>query len=422
MLRRGLISFLLSIAIRRYQQQACGDEEQKYAMIIHNDTQREAHNWQWETVNRLLTVFEEAANEDDPRLRAVFDEAYSDLRRSVTANGGLLPSADDGFARVKELITDGEMNVQRVNSDVQLEPLLDTETAELTLRTKANVFIGGSILDRGITVPNLLAFYYGRNPKRVQADTALQHSRMYGARPIADLAVTRFYTSKAVYARLSQIHSLEEALRQAFEGGAHDRGVVFIQSDASKGIIPCSPDKVSLSDVVAVRPNAFLLPTDFNTLAAGRIRARVESVDGMIPKVCIDSRKYAEISIDRAIELIEQIEPTIELDETSTFEWSAMKSLLRYYAKETNGKVLVLAETNRGLSKEESGDKSGLSIIGGAEIRKLIREPRRVAPVLLLLKQRGGPALDWKAGPFWWPVLATPPNSKPCVFAGKSAA
>ena len=304
---------------------------------------------------------------------------------------------------------------------MQLEPLLDADTAELILRTKANVFIGGSILDRGITVPNLLAFYYGRNPKRVQADTALQHSRMYGARSRADLAVTRFYTSKAVYARLSQIHSLEEALRQAFESGAHDRGVVFIQSDARKGIIPCSPDKVSLSDVVAVRPNAFLLPTDFDTLAAGRIRARVESVEGMIPNGCIDSRKYAEVSIDVAIEMIEQIEPTLELDESSTFEWSAMKSLLRYYSKEANGKVLVLAETNRGLSKEASGDKSGLSIIGGTEIRKLIREPR-VAPLLLLLKQRGGPALDWRAGPFWWPVLATPPNSKPCVFASKLAA
>ena len=71
------------------------------------------------------------------------------------------------------------------------------------------MFIGGSILDRGITVPNLISFYYGRNPSRMQADTVLQHSRMYGARPKADLAVTRFYTSRGVYNRLSQIHRLE---------------------------------------------------------------------------------------------------------------------------------------------------------------------------------------------------------------------
>ena len=116
-------------------------------MTIHNDTQRAAHNWQWETVNKLVKVFEAAAETDDPRLRAVFDEAYADLSRSVRADGAHLAAADEAYNDVRELILDGELNVQRVNSDVQLEPLLDPETAELKLRTKANFYIGGNILD-----------------------------------------------------------------------------------------------------------------------------------------------------------------------------------------------------------------------------------------------------------------------------------
>ena len=63
------------------------------------------------------------------------------------------------------------------------------------MRTPYNIFIGGQILDRGITVPNLLGFCYGRSPKRMQQDTVLQHARMYGARPRPDLAVTRLYTT-----------------------------------------------------------------------------------------------------------------------------------------------------------------------------------------------------------------------------------
>src|SRR4051812_18183998 len=59
------------------------------------------------------------------------------------------------------------------------------------------------IFDRGITIPNMIAFYYGRNPKTMQADTVLQHSRMYGARDRRDLAVTRFHKRDIVDNRAS---------------------------------------------------------------------------------------------------------------------------------------------------------------------------------------------------------------------------
>ncbi len=420
-LRRSLISFLLAVTIRRRQQIVLELRPQKYAMIIHNDTQRAAHTWQWETVNRITAAFEEAVENRDPRLRHVFDEALADLSRSVRANVGHLPDPDECFEDVCTLISDGELNVQRVNSDVQLEPLLDQETAELRLRTKANVFIGGSILDRGITVPNLIAFYYGRNPRRMQADTVLQHSRMYGARGADDLAVTRLYTSRGVYTRLSQIYALETALREAFESGAHDGGVVFLQSDASQGIVPCAPSKVSLSNVVAVRRNEILLPTGFDTISASRLARPVSRVDALVPDAAKGTQTFVGISVDDAIAIVEEIEPTLDLGDDNGFEWEALKGLLRYYAKNDGGRVLVLAEDGRRLDRARSGDRSGLSILGTTELRDLVREPTRRAPALILLKQVGGPELGWKAGPFWWPMLASPPQATSCVFATKVA-
>jgi hypothetical protein len=59
---------------------------------------------------------------------------------------------------------------------------------------------------------------------------------MYGNRDRRDLVVTRFYTSRAVYDRLYTINALEGSLRKAFETGAHDAGVVFIQSDAIRRV------------------------------------------------------------------------------------------------------------------------------------------------------------------------------------------
>ncbi|WP_233840523.1 Z1 domain-containing protein [Dyella sp. 2HG41-7] len=420
-LRRSLVTFLLAVAIRRRQQKELEQSLQKYAMIIHNDTQRAAHTWQWETVQKLILAFEEAAEKGDQRLRQVFDEAYADLQRSVLADRGHLPRANECYQDVCALIADGELNVQRVNSDVQLEPLLDSETAELKLRTKANLFIGGSILDRGITVPNLLSFYYGRNPKRMQADTVLQHSRMYGARPKADLAVTRFYTSRGVFARLSQIHALETALREAFETGAHDSGVVFIQSDARGGVIPCAPSKISLSDVVAVRPNDMYLPTDFDTIASGGLRRVMKVIDASIPDDCVGTKKFVQITLNQALDLLDLIAKSLVSDSEPEFDWGAMKGLLKYYADSAGGHVLLLAETGRRLSKSASGDRSGLSILGTAELRSIVREPTRTAPAIVLLKQDGGPDLEWKAGPFWWPMLASPPQSNSCIFATKVA-
>ena len=65
--------------------------------------------------------------------------------------------------------------ITKVNSDTEIKKLL-AEDGQLKLRTPFNIFIGGQILDRGITISNLIAFYDGRNPNRFQQDTVLQHS------------------------------------------------------------------------------------------------------------------------------------------------------------------------------------------------------------------------------------------------------
>ncbi len=419
-LRRSLVTFLLAVYVRRRQQTAAGQKLQKYAMVMHNDTHRAAHGWQEFVTTNLLKAFEEAAASDDPQLREATKEAHEDLKKSVTADGGQLPLFQDACEGVRMLITDGELNIQCVNSDVQLEPILDPETAELKLRTQANLFIGGSILDRGITIKNLIAFYYGRNPKRMQADTVLQHSRMYGARDRRDLAVTRFYTTQVVYERLSQINSLEVALRQDFENGSFENGVVFIQKDAKGSIIACAPNKTSLSDTVSVRSNEMLLPTGFDTDVSTRLNKAVPQIDQLIPDDSKHTFKFEEIPIQLAVAILEAIRPTLIFEEGAEFDWDAMISILRYHASKTSNTVVVIAATGRDLDRAASGDKSGQSIVG-TKLRSLIVDPNRKEPALILLKQLGGPDRHWRAGPFWWPVIATPAASRPCVFANKVA-
>jgi hypothetical protein len=251
----------------------------------------------------------------------------------------------------------------------------------------------------------------------------LQHSRMYGNRDRRDLAVTRFYTSRAVYDRLYTINEFENTLRDAFESGAHEKGVVFIQTDSNNRVRPCAPNKVLLSNVVAVRPAGLYLPTGFQTRTARELTVAERELNTLIPRTVRDKQQFVEIDRGTALHIIAIIEKTLEFSDNE-FEWDAMRGLLDYYSDVRDGgdgKVLMLAETGRRLSREKSGDKSGLSILGGGTIRSLVLDPIRSKPALILLQQEGTRDLGWSGHQFWWPILAAPGTVEPCVFATRVA-
>lgn len=420
-LRRAIVTFVVAVGVRRWQQREGGERAKKYAMVIHNDIARAAHAWQDQVIDWIFHAIVDAAENDPAQLRPLFDAAFADLEASVLSDKGKMPPRDDAFDAFIDALQSDDVAVEKVNSDTDVMALLDAN-AELKLRTPYNIWVGGNILDRGITIPNLISFYYGRNPKTMQADTVLQHSRMYGNRDRRDLAVTRFYTSRAVYDRLYNINALEGSLRKAFETGAHDAGVIFIQSDSTRRVRPCAPNKILLSDVIAVSPTDMLLPSDFQT-KGGSIMARIqEELDRLIKLDWRDSGEFVAVDRKTVIAIINAIEKSMEFD-TVEFEWDAMRGLIDYYADVAqggDGKILIYAETGRRLSRAGSGDKSGRSILGTALRRKVLGE-KRSKPALILLQQDGGRDLGWTAHKFWWPLFAAPTDAEPCVFATKVA-
>jgi hypothetical protein len=85
-----------------------------------------------------------------------------------------------------------------------------------------------------------------------------------------------------------------------------------------------------------------------------------------------------------------------------------------------HGKVLLLAETGRKLSREKWGGKFGLSIPGGGTIRNLVLDPLRSKPALILLQQEGQGILAGQ-GINSGGYLGCTWNGEPCVFATKVA-
>jgi hypothetical protein len=249
-LRRSLLNFVVGAVVRRMQQNNAGERPQKYAFVAHSEISRASHEWQAELIKAIVDGLAEAVKSGSIQdVDKMIRVSYEDIARSVQKLNELtMPSYDEVLGVVHTALAEEHIMITVVNSDKDVEELLDNE-GQLKLRNPMNVYVGGQILDRGVTIGNLIGFYYGRSPKKFQQDTVLQHSRMYGARPCADMAVTRFYTTRDIYEVMRRIHEFDSALREAFEQGSHDKGVYFIRKDVTGKLVPCSPNKLLLSSL-----------------------------------------------------------------------------------------------------------------------------------------------------------------------------
>lgn len=424
-LREAIVTFIVGGSIRRLQAGQAAQRPGKYSFLFHTEQMRGAHEWQETVATAIRDALISEAEEDTPRFNELVQRAYADIRRSVNLNGDFLPSFDAVQQAVSAALTRGQLMITRVNSDKDIEQLLDSE-GQLKLRTPFNMFIGGQILDRGLTINNLIGFYYGRNPKRFQQDTVLQHSRMYGVRSMSDLAVTRFYAPQHVYQVMRKIHGFDAALREAFESGAHDRGVYFIQRDAADRVVPCSPNKLLLSNILSIRPGRRMLPIGFQTVPRSRGTKQLNKLDDAIE--AITDGKYEEpvlIDVATAIQLLELAYENLEFDEEADDERDGHIAALDHLSRTSRnaklkGKVWLVAATDRNVARyrEEGRFSNSPDTKQQSDVATRNAED---APVLMLFRQNGEESKGWRGLPFWWPVIVPPKNAVTSIFATDQA-
>ena len=432
LLRDALCNFIVGGVIRRWQDQEADLIPRKFAFLFHTEAQRQAHDWQEEVVQALRDQLTDAVDRSAQLLDRLLTRAYEDLKRSVSLMNHPLPSLEVVIAKSREALRDGWLMITKVNSEQEVEKLLD-EDGQLRLRTPLNLFIGGQILDRGITIANLVGFFYGRNPQVYQQDTVLQHSRMFGFRPKQDLAVTRFYTEPQIYAAMRRMHESDVALREAQEK-TPDAPFVFIQRDSSGRVIPCSPNKILLSNTTTLRPFKRLLPVGFQTDYAVRVKSIVEEIDARLDEL-MDGNSLDEpfqISLEQALTFIKKIEPTIQMneDEGYTFDWAGTRAALSYLSilprDEAKRQIVwCLVRRGRKLARELSLGSHAVYADAPDTTRTEGNVAKRVAidnPMLMLIRQNGAEEQGWRGTPFYWPVIVAQANATTAIFANETSA
>ena len=265
----------------------------------------------------------------------------------------------------------------------------------------------------------MIGFFYGRNPQRSQQDTVLQHARMYGARAPGDLAVTRFYTTADIYARMDTIHQFDAALRAAFEQGGQDQGVVFLQRDTGNQILPCSPNKILLSRVTTLRPGGRVIPVGFTTNA--NTATAVAQIDALLTAA---NPNPATVTYTLPLAMVEQIldilADSLTMDAGREFDFNAMRAAATYLANNNPvagevGQVACLVRRGRNIPKlrpdqrlqnapERQQDQNDIQPIRGSR------------PALFLFKVNGQTADGWSGQDFYWPVIVAPAGIQPVIF------
>ncbi|MDB5070781.1 MAG: Serine phosphatase RsbU, regulator of sigma subunit [Candidatus Eremiobacteraeota bacterium] len=423
-LRRAIMAFITGGTIRRMQQASAGETPSRYAFLFHTEQAKPSHAWQEKIASEIRDRLQQMATENTNALDALVYQACTDLAESIALAGSWMPDASEITTQVRQALLDEHLTISRVNSDKDIELLLDSD-GELKLRTPLNMFIGGQILDRGITISNLIGFYYGRNPGRMQQDTVLQHSRMYGARSMDDLAVTRFYSPREIYDLMKRIHELDSALRDALEDSSGDHGVVFVQRDSANRILPCSPNKVLISDVVPVSPSSRLVPVGFHTSHKAGARQKVRDLDELI-EAFSPGDDPVRVGVQDAVELLRRSYELLEFDAGAShphFETTA--ALLRQLSNDRrsgNERNTVWLITRRGRDIQRTREAEGRLTDNpdSYQERALARSIGNRAPVLMLLRQEGSKDKGWSNQPFWWPLLFAPASATSVVYAEKT--
>lgn len=416
-LRRAVCNLVMGVSLLKYLYK----ETTKYSFLIHSESATKSHKWQGTLVEEILAELEKPENEE---VRAkLFKSAYEDLLKSfMLYNSNTAPSFEETQKVAIKLIEEQAVIVTVINSDSDVEKYLD-DSGQLRLRTPINIFIGGQCLDRGITLANLVGFYYGRNPKKFQQDTVLQHSRMFGYRTKEQLSITRLYTTPRIYDSMKKMHEFDCALRAEIEKNPN-KEIVFVQKDDKGQIIPCSPNKILITETTALKPFKRILPVGFTTVAKKIVNKESESIEAILLKNGnFQPGKPFKLELRKAHAILEHLKECFEFDEGRgySFDWDIAQSVLRYLAGLSIEKNLIWCTvfTGRKLKRLVS-ERSHTEYSDAPDSTKtegVLRKKFSNLPMLCLIKQEGRNEDGWKDTPFYWPVISAQDNIQTAIFA-----
>ncbi|MFA5829618.1 MAG: Z1 domain-containing protein [Candidatus Gracilibacteria bacterium] len=223
-LRDSVLSFLVAATARNINYPS-----ENFSFLCHISHTKIDHK---HVVSLIDSFREDTINAFRDKKSSAFEKLKKDLfmaYEDISKTEPVMPEFEKILERIEFLLRGASIKEINSNSDEAVKP-----------DHVYSIFVGGNKLGRGVTIPNLITSYYGRNPKRPNSDTVLQHARMYGYRE-KHVGVTRLFLPEKLAEHFRIIHQMEKALREL---------VSKYPEGKFEGIYLSSPMKATRSNVL----------------------------------------------------------------------------------------------------------------------------------------------------------------------------
>jgi hypothetical protein len=379
-LLRALDTFMIGATHKRLK-----DADQNCAFLCHVSTKKDDHRHIESLLRHYKIDLAKGAKGRDPALIKRLKAAYADLAPTHPA---LSDPGFDALVRAIDFFSPG-IAVKLVNGETD---------EDVAVRSPYNLFVGGNKLGRGVTIKNLLVSYYGRHPRRPQADTVLQHARMYGYRR-ADIGLLRLFLPKELHTVFQAIHKMERGLRDliAQTSSENFRGVYV------EGALNPTRANVLVPGAIGVYAGGSIY-NPAQVMRDGTAAAATRRLDELLEAV--RDKEYGRMPLKMLRKLIEITMPDQHQSERVWNPLAVAESISQFGNLHKQDEGYIYVDRDRGIKMNR---RETQGILDGGEAARVPDDKL----TLFLLRTREDNGL----GAAWWPQIRFPKGRYAFAFA-----
>jgi hypothetical protein len=338
--------------------------------LIHPSIKTSDHAVVAEKIGETLNDVLQSLTDNDSTIRDNINTEWANLYSTKPE----IKSFDEIYERIKDMLFNSEIKIYTLNSK---------SDANIDVEKGFNIVVGGNILGRGVTFPNLQTIYYSRTAKMPQADTYWQHCRMFGYD--RDRSLMRLFMPFSIFKLFQELNESQKVLiKQILENGIDDTHLLY-----STGIRP-TRNNVILSQklsLIAGGVNYFSAFPKSNTLK--------DLDDILLP---FDGQDTQNCNIDLIVTILSHIGSEDENNDWNSKEYI---NAVKMVANKENLKTAKLI-----VSTEHKIQKNTGTMLTPTDRKKIGEYSNDIS--LIMYRLTGSKELGWNDEPLWMPNIKLP--------------
>ena len=311
-LNEAIYYFFIASAIKRLR--ATSKKEMRSDMIIHVDRTVVAHNSIYSKIHDMLEETKQAFANDDS-----IDYYVSKLKKSY--DKFIVEGVKSQYPFNNALIKELSKVIQSTGAILQNGIGKHTKEKELTKLHK--IYIGGDLLQRGLTFSNLIVSYFTRFAKTGgNMDTTLQRARWFGYRS-KYLDLCKIFTTVDIAKEFTVLAEVEDDLWEQFddvENGVLEIKDIIIQAENTKQK-PTAKNKAKFKKISFknrwIKQKFLVVNDDEITANNAHVEKLISSIFTWMPTTAgstngTHTANYALFTAEQLISLIQSIDTAFD--------------------------------------------------------------------------------------------------------------